>query len=167
MRKTVIALCAIVLLISGCVTVPPWSAIGRSATPRPIGPESGYTGFGQPGAHDWTDDDARTLLWLRSNFPELWADIPFPIIELFSYNQHNLIKPFSPFEWSYYFANADDPELLVRMLSVSARDRNETRKCEVLAQQEAERAAAEKPICLNVDELSDQQVADNLLVIYP
>jgi hypothetical protein len=167
MRKALIALCVVAFLISGCLTVPPAGAIGRAAAPETIGPESGYSGFGMAGAHDWTDDDARTLLWLRSNLPYLWADIPFPIIELFSYNQHNLIHQYSPFEWRYYFADADDPMLLVRMLSVSARDRNRTRQNIVVEEQAEERTLAERPVDVTVSDLSDGQVVEKLLVIYP
>jgi hypothetical protein len=123
--------------------------------------------LGQPGAHDWTDDDARTLLWLRSNLPYLWADIPYPVIELFSYNQHELGHQFSPFEWDYYFANAKDPMLQVRMLSITARDRNRTREDIVTEDQADKRAAAEQPASASVTGLSDGQVADRLLVVYP
>ncbi|RJP21813.1 MAG: hypothetical protein C4520_09150 [Candidatus Abyssobacteria bacterium SURF_5] len=167
MRKTLFALGAFVLLFSGCLTIPPWTAVGDAALPEPIGPESTYTGFGQPGAHDWTDSDARTLLWLRSNLPNLVSDIPFPIIEFFSYNQHHLTHPYMPFEYSYYFADPDDPVLLVRMLSVTARDRNRTRRDVVLEEQQEDLSAAERPVSTTVSGLSDGEVRERLLVVYP
>jgi hypothetical protein len=168
MRKaTLIALCAIVFLSSGCLTVAPWRAIGNAALPETIGEESCYTGFGEPGAHDWTDDDARTLLWLRSNLPNLVADVPFPIIELFSYNKHGLTHPLMPFEYNYWFADPDDPTLLVRMLSVTARDRNRTRRTVVLDEQAEDRTAAERPVVAPVSDLSDGEVSEKLLVVYP
>ncbi len=167
MRKTLIALCAVVLLMYGCVTVPPSGAIGRSAIPVPIGEESVYTGFGQPGAHNWTDDDARTLLWLRSNLPNLVSDVPFPVIELFHYNQHNLIHPLIPATWSYYFADPNDPILEVRMMTLTARDRNRTREGLVIQEEAKQAAAAEQPVEVPVANLSDREVAKNLLVVYP
>lgn len=169
MRKALIALVVVVaFLISGCLTVPPAGAVGRAATPKTIGPESGYSGFGMADAHDWSDDDARTLLWLRSNLPMLWADIPFPIIKLFSYNNHPLLTDIAmPFDWSNYFADADDPMLLVRMLSVTSRDRNRTRQNIVLEEQAEERTLAERPVDVTISDLSDGQVVEKLLVIYP
>lgn len=167
MRKTLIALCAIVLLFSGCLTVPPSGAVARSATPKPIGPESNYTGYGQAGAHEWSDDDARTLLWLRSNLPNPWADVPFSVIELFRYNKHVLTEPLMPFEWNYYFASGKDPMLQVRMLTLTARDRNNTRRETALTKQEAEAAAAERPVPVPVSQLSNREVTEKLLVIYP
>ncbi len=66
MRKWFFAVCAVALMISGCVTIPPSDAVISSALPKIHGPESGYTGAGDIGAHDWTDDQARTALHERS-----------------------------------------------------------------------------------------------------
>jgi hypothetical protein len=108
------------------------------------------------------------LLWLRSNLPNLVADVPFPIIELFSYNQHQLTHPLlMPFEYNYWFADPDDPILLVRMLSVTARDRNRTRRTVVLDEQAEDRTAAERPVIAPVSDLSDGEVMEKLLVVYP
>jgi hypothetical protein len=168
MRSTVVILCVLVLILSACATKPPVGAISRAATPKFIGSESGDTGVGEPGVHEWTDDDARTALWLRTNFPENISEIPFPIIKLFSYNQHHYLPQYMPyFEWSYYFADIKDPELLVRMLSIEARDRNRTRHGEVLAEEAARKAAAEKPIGENVSDLSDAEVSQKLEIVFP
>ena len=153
--------------MSGCVTTPPSDAVLSAAIPIIDGSESGYTGAGDVGAHDWTDDQARTLLWLRRNFPELVSDVPFPIINLFSYNVHNDLRPFKPFEWEYYFANARDPYLQVRMLTLEPRDRNRTRRDEVLTRKAVEAAAAEQAIAGDVSGLTDQEVAKKLEMVFP
>ena len=167
MSKWLFAVCAVALIMSGCVTVPPSDAILSSATPVVHGAESGYTGAGDIGAHDWTDDQARTLLWLRRNFPELVSDVPFPFINLFSYNIHNDMRPYSPFEWEYYFANPRDPYLQVRMLTLEPRDRNRTRRGEVLTRKAIEAAAAEQAITGDVSELSNQEVSTKLEKVFP
>lgn len=171
MRSTVavLVLCVAILIFAGCVpTKPPAAAIGRAATPKLIGPESGYSGTGQAYVHEWDDDDARTALWLRTNLPENISEIPFPIIKLFSYNQHHYTPQYIPyFEWSYYFADIKDPELLVRMMSIESRDRNRTRHDEVLAEEAARRAAAAQPVSENVSELSDAEVQQKLQTVFP
>jgi hypothetical protein len=168
MRSTVVILCFLVFVLSGCATKPPLGAIGRAATPKLTGSESGYTGFGDPYVHEWNDDDARTALWLRTNFPENISEIPFPIIKLFSYNQHHYTPQYIPyFEWSYYFADIKDPELMVRMLSIEARDRNRTRHEEVISEEAAKKAAAEKPISENVSGMSNDEVTHKLETVFP
>ncbi len=167
MMKLFFAICAVALVISGCVTTPPSDAVISSAIPKITGPESGYTGTGDPGAHDWTDDQARTALWLRRNLPERWGEIPFSIINLFSYNIHHDRQQFLPFEYEYYFANMRDPSLQVRMFTIESRDRNRARRDEVLARKAAEEAAAEKAITGEVSELTDQDVARKLEMVFP
>jgi hypothetical protein len=167
MGKMLLAIGLIAFVASGCVTTPPSGAITKSATPIPYGPESGYTGYGMFGAHEWTDDDARTALWSRRNLPERWNEIPLPMIKFFSYNIHHDRQQLSPFEWDYYFADINDPYLQVRMFTIEARDRNNTRRQEILAKQEAEKAAAEKAITEDVAELSDQEVSKKLQTIFP
>ena len=167
MRNTLLLLCAVVLFVSGCVTVPPTAAIINSASPKFVGPESGYVGSGMYGAHEWTDEDARTALWLRRNFPERWSEIPFPLITFFRYNAHNDRQQYMPFEWDYYFANMRDNALQVRMYTLEARDRNRARRNEVLAKEAAEKAAAEKAIKGDVSELSDYEVEKKLQIVYP
>ena len=170
MRKCLFAACAVALavIMSGCLTSPPTQAIADAASPNIVGSESTYTGIGDPGAHAWTDDQARTLLWLRRNLPELWSDIPFPLITLFSYNIHNDLKPFGePVHWKYYFADADDSLLQVRMLTLEARDRNDTRREDVAAKQAAEMAAAEQAVTEDISTLSDQEVAQKLETVFP
>ncbi len=167
MSKWLFAVCAVTLIMSGCVTAPPSDAILSSAIPIIHGAESGYTGSGDIGAHEWTDDQARTLLWLRRNFPELVSDVPFPIINLFSYNIHNDTRPYMPFEWEYYFANARDPYLQVRMLTLEPRDRNRTRRVEVLTRKATEAAAAEQAIAGDVSDLSNQEVSKKLEKVFP
>ena len=171
MRSTVVVLvlCVVILILSGCVpTKPPMGAIGRAATPKLIGPESDYSGTGQPYVHEWDDDDARTALWLRTNLPENISEVPFPIIKLLSYNQHHYTPQYIPyFDWSYYFADIKDPELLVRMLSIESRDRNRTRHDEVLAEEAARKAAAEQPVSGNVSELSNAEVQQKLQTVFP
>lgn len=167
MKKWLIAVCAIAFVLSGCVTVPPSEAVLGSATPHIRGAESGYTGSGDPYAHDWSDDDARTLLWLRRNFPEVLADAPFPLITLFSYNIHHDTRQYMPFDWAYYFANPRDPYLQIRMMTLEPRDRNRIRRNDVLARGAAEEAAAEKAITGNVSELTDQEVVKKLETIFP
>jgi hypothetical protein len=149
------------------MTLPPSEAILSSATPNIVGPESGYTGSGDPYAHAWSDDDARTLLWLRRNLPERWADVPFPLITLFSYNIHHDTRQYSPLEWEYYFADPNDPELNVRLMTLEARDRNRIRRVEVLVRKAEEEAAAEKAIIGDISELSDQEVVRKLETIFP
>jgi hypothetical protein len=153
--------------MSGCVTTPPPGAILSSAIPTLQGPESGRTGVGDPAAHNWTDDEARTLLWLRRNFPELVSDIPFPLITLFSYNIHNDLRPYMPFEWEYYFADPRDPYLQVRMMTLEPRDRNRARREEVLTRKAAEAAAAEQAVVEDVSGLTDQEVAKRLEKVFP
>ncbi len=167
MRKWFFAVCAVALMISGCVTIPPSDAVISSALPKIHGPESGYTGAGDIGAHDWTDDQARTALWLRRNFPERWAEVPFPFLTFFSYNIHHDRQQLMPFEFEYYFANMRDPYLQVRMFSLEARDRNRTRRNEVLIKEAAEKAAAEKAITGEVSELSDREVTKKLETVFP
>ena len=170
MRKCLFAACAVALVVimSGCLTSPPTQAVASAAAPNVVGSESTYTGIGDPGAHAWTDDQARTLLWLRRNLPEIWSDIPFPIVTLFSYNIHNDTKQFGkPFHWRYYFADADDPLLQVRMLSLEARDRNNTRRDEVVAKQAAEMAAAEQAVTGDISTLTDQEVSQKLETVFP
>jgi hypothetical protein len=167
MRKLLFVLCAVVLVVSGCVTAPPIAAVADSATPKIIGPESGYSGTGQLGAHDWTDDDARTALWLRRNLPERWSEVPFPLITFFRYNIHNDRQQYMPFEWDYYFANMRDPYLQVRMFSVEARDRNRVRRNEVLIKESAEKASAEKAVTEEVSQMSDVEVMKKLQIVYP
>jgi len=167
MWKWLFAVCAVAIIMSGCVTIPPTDAVVSSATPNIRGSESRYTGTGDLGAHAWTDDQARTLLWLRRNFPEYWADIPFSLVNLFSYNIHNDVRPVSPFEWSYYFADARDPYLNIRMLTLEARDRNRYRRNEVIAKKAEEEAAAEQAILGDVSELTDQEVVKKLGNVFP
>ena len=167
MGKMLLAIGLIVLLVSGCVTRTPTEAMIRAATPIRNGPESGYTGTGTFGAHGWTDDDARTALWLRRNLPERWAEVPFPFIKFFSYNIHHDRQQMSPGEWEYYFADMKDPYLQVRMFTIEARDRNDTRRDQVVAKREAERAAAEKAITGDISELSDQDVSEKLMTVFP
>jgi hypothetical protein len=167
MRKWLFAVFAIAFIMSGCVTTPPSEAILSSAIPSIRGPESGYTGVGDPAAHDWTDDDARTLLWLRRNFPEIIADAPFPFITLFSYNIHHDTRQYMPTDWSYYFADPTDPYLNIRMITLEARDRNRVRRNEVISRKAAEEAAAEKAITGDVSELTDQEVVKKLETIFP
>jgi hypothetical protein len=167
MKKWLLMGCAIAFIMSGCVTAPPSEAVLSTVTPNIIGPESGYTGTGDPGAHDWTDDDARTLLWLRRNLPERWAAAPFTLLTLLSYNIHHDTRQYMPWEWSYYFADPTDPYLNVRMLTLEARDRNRIRRDEVLARKAAEEAAAEKAITGDVSELTDQEVVKKLETIFP
>jgi hypothetical protein len=154
-------------LIPGCVTAPPAASVASAATPRVIGAESGYSGTGQVGAHEWTDDQARTALWLRRNLPERWAEIPFPIITLFSYNIHNDRQQFSPFEWEYYFADMRDPNLQVRMFSLESRDRNRARRNEAIAKEAETRAAADKAITGEVSQLSNKEVQTELETVFP
>ncbi len=97
MIRLLLVLIFVVLVLPGCVTAPPAASVVSSATPKIIGPESGYSGAGMAGAHEWLDDDARTALWLRRNLPERWAELPFPVIEFFRYNIHNDRQQFSPF----------------------------------------------------------------------
>lgn len=167
MRKWLFAVCAIALVMSGCVTVPPTSAIGSAATPVIHGPESGYTGAGEVGTHEWTDDQARTLLWLRRNFPELLSDVPFPFITLFSYNIHQDTRPYMPFEWNYYFANPRDPSLQIRMMTLESRDRNRTRRDEVLTRKAMEEAAAEQAITGDISQITDREVSKKLETVFP
>ncbi len=168
MRKSLgILSVVLVVLLTGCLTAPPAKSVGNAAMPKVIGPESGYTGSGMYGAHEWIDDDARTALWLRRNLPERWSEIPFPIITFFRYNTHNDRQQMMPFEWEYYFANMRDPYLQVRMYTLEARDRNRTRRNEVLAREAAEKAAAERAISGEVSHLSDEEVSKRLLVVYP
>jgi len=164
-----IALCIVVLMISGCVTAPPATSVGSSVTPKVIGPESGYSGMGMAGAHDWTDDDARSALWFQRNLPEGWAGVPFSIMKLFSYNIHDDSGQFTlmPFEWEYYFADIDDPSLQVRMFTVEARDRNRVRQEQILEKQAVEGAAAEKAVTGDVSVLSDEAVQEQLQIVYP
>jgi len=167
MGKTLFVIGLIAFLVSGCVTSTPQGAIGRAASPITYGPESGYTGYGTFGAHEWTDDDARTALWLRRNLPERWAQVPFPFIKFFSYNMHYDREQLQPGEWEYYFADMDDPYLQVRMFTIEARDRNDTRREEVIAKRDAEKAAAEKAITGEVSEMSDGEVSKELKTIFP
>lgn len=167
MRPWFFAVCAFALVISGCVTTPPRDAVIGSALPKIDGSESSYTGTGDPGAHAWTDDQARTALWLRRNFPERWGEIPFAFINFFSYNIHNDRQQLMPFEFEYYFANLRDPYLQVRMFTLEARDRNRARRNEVTAKKAAEQAAAEQAITGEVTELTDREVATKLETVFP
>lgn len=167
MKKWLLAVCAIAFIMSGCVTTPPPGAIISSATPNIYGPESGYSGVGDPYAHDWSDNDARTLLWLRRNFPEIIADAPFPFITLFSYNIHHDTRQYMPIDWSFYFADPRDPALNVRMMTLESRDRNRVRRDEVVAREAAEEAAAEKAITGDISELTDQEVVKKLETVFP
>ena len=167
MKTWFFAICAFALVISGCVTTPPSDAVFSSALPRIDGSESNYTGVGDPSAHAWTDDQARTALWLRRNFPERWGEIPFPLITLFSYNIHHDRQQYMPFEFEYYFANMRDPSLQVRMFTIEARDRNRARRNEVLTRRFAEEAAAAKAITGEVGELSNREVGKKLETVFP
>jgi hypothetical protein len=53
------------------------------------------------------------------------------------------------------------------MLSVTARDRNRTRRTVVLDEQAEDRTAAERPVIAPVSDLSDGEVMEKLLVVYP
>jgi hypothetical protein len=119
------------------------------------------------GAHDWTDDQARTGLWLRRNFPERWAEIPFPLINLFSYNLHHDRQQYMALEWDYYFANLSDPYLQVRMFTVEARDRNRARRNEAITRKAEAEAAAAEPIAGEVSQLSDGEVVRKLEKVFP
>lgn len=170
MRKTLLSVCAVVLiaLMSGCITVPPSAALVGAGTPELIGPESGYTGSGPADAHAWDDDDARVALWLRRNFPDRFGEVGFFLGKLFSYNNHHDRNQFMAiFEWDYYFADMDDPPLMVRMKTLEARDRNETRRKGVIAKREAEKAAAEKAVMGDVSSMTDRQVANKLQTVFP
>jgi hypothetical protein len=167
MTRVLLVLAVAVLFLPGCVTAPPAASVASAATPKVIGPESGYTGAGMPGAHEWIDDDARTALWLRRNLPERWSEVPFPIIEFFRYNIHHDRQQFSPFEWEYYFADMRDPYLQVRMFSLESRDRNRVKRNEVIAKEAAEKASEEVAVMEDVSLMSDQAVQEKLGVVYP
>jgi hypothetical protein len=170
MKRWVFAICAVALvaMLSGCLTTTPKTAMIGAATPRVDGSESSHTGYGDPYAHAWSDDQARTLLWLRRNLPELWSDVPFPFMTFFSYNIHNDTREFGkPFQWRHYFADARDPSLQIRMMTLEARDRNEFRHQEVWKKQAAEAAAAEQAITGDVAELTDQEVSKKLEIVFP
>jgi len=167
MKRWFLLVCAVALMISGCMTTPPAKAVWSSTIPRITGPESGYTGTGDVGAHDWTDDQARTGLWLRRNFPERWAEIPFPLINLFSYNMHHDKHQYMALEWDYYFANMCDPLLQVRMFTLEARDRNRARRNEAITRKAAARAAAEEPVRGEVSNLSNAEVTKKLETVFP
>lgn len=167
MKKWIFVACTIALVVCSCVTTPPSRAVISSAIPRVEGPESGYTGYGDPTAHDWSDDDARTLLWLRRNFPELWSDVPFPLLTFFSYNIHHDRRQYMPIEWDYYFANPRDRWLQIRMFTLEARDRNQTRRNEVLARKAAEEAAARQAVTGEVLDLSNEEVSKKLETVFP
>jgi hypothetical protein len=154
-------------MMSGCLTTPPARAVWSAAIPRTNGPESGYTGTGEVGAHEWTDDQARTALWLRRNFPERWAEVPFPLITLFSYNIHHDRQQYMPLEWEYYFANMRDPYLQVRMFTLEARDRNRTRRNEAIAREATAKMAAETAVTTGVSGLSDAEVTKKLETVFP
>jgi hypothetical protein len=170
MRKALFVACtgALFFIVAGCMTVPPKGAIAGAAKPQLIGPESGYTGVGPADAHDWDDDDARLALWLRRNLPDRFAEIPFPLVKLFSYNNHyDRDQYMAIFEWEYYFADMNDPRLMVRMNTLEARDRNETRRKELAEREAAEKAAAEKAVTGDVSKMSDREVSDELQTVYP
>jgi len=170
MRKTLLGICAVVLivLVSGCMTLPPKNAVIGAATPVITGPESGYTGSGPADAHAWDDDDARVALWLRRNFPDRFAEVWFPLGKLFSYNNHHDRNQYMAiFDWDYYFADMDDPPLMVRMNTIEARDRNETRRKEVIARRAADKAAAEQAITGEVLDMTDRQVVNKLQTVFP
>lgn len=167
MRKWLFAVCAVALVMSGCVTVPPSDAVIGAAIPNIHGPESGYTGAGDVGANEWTDDQARTLLWLRRNFPELWADVPFPFMTFFSYNIHHDTHQLVPFKWEYYFADPRDPSLQIRMMTLESRDRNRTRRGEVLTRKAMDEAAAEKAITGDISQITDREVSKKLETVFP
>lgn len=167
MKIWIFVACTIALVVCSCVTTPPSRAVISSAIPRVEGPESGYTGYGDPTAHDWSDNDARTLLWLRRNFPELWSDVPFPFLTFFSYNIHHDKRPYMPIEWDYYFANPRDHLLQIRMFTLEARDRNQTRRNEVLARKAAEEAAARQAVAGEVLDLSNEEVSKKLETVFP
>ena len=167
MGKSLLVIGLIAFLVTGCLTTTPTGAVSKAAAPITYGPESGYSGYGTFGAHEWTDEDARTALWLRRNLPERWASIPFPAIKLFSYNIHHDRQQLSPVEWDYYFADMNDPYLQVRMFTIEARDRNNTRREEVIAKREAEKAAAEQAITADISDLSDRDVTEKLKTVFP
>ncbi len=167
MKRWLLFVCAVTLVFSGCLTVPPVNAVWSSAIPQTVGPESGYTGTGKVGAHEWTDDQARTALWLRRNFPERWAEVPFPFITFFSYNIHHDRQQYLPLEWDYYFADMRDPSLQVRMFTLEARDRNRARRNEALAKEAAGRVAARAPIRGEVSQLSNAEVVEKLQTVFP
>lgn len=150
------------------MTTAPTKSITAAATPRVTGSESSYTGYGEVGAHDWTDDQARTALWLRRNLPEDFAAIPFPFINLFSYNIHHDREQYMPlFDFGYYFADMRDPHLQVRMLTLESRDRNETRRQAVIDKDMAAKAAAEQAIQGDVSALTDEEVVEELHTVFP
>lgn len=162
--KKLLLMVIVVFMFSGCVHAP--SKTG-SFTWGEIGPETGYSNKGPAGVHEWSDDDARLALWLRRNFPERWAEIPFPILTFFDYNIHNDRQQLMPFEWEYYFANMRDPYLQVRMYTLEARYRNDAREAAAVSRELSERSAAEKPVIEDVSQLSNQEVSNRLQSVFP
>jgi hypothetical protein len=167
MKRWLFVVCALALIISGCMTTPPGKAVGSAMIPRITGPESGYTGTGNVGAHDWTDDQARTALWLRRNFPERWGEIPFPFLNLLRYNMHHDRQQYMAFEWDYYFANMRNPSLQVRMFTLEARDRNRARRNEAITKKATAKSAVKLPIRGEVSELSNAEVVKELETVFP
>jgi len=72
-----------------------------------------------------------------------------------------------PIEWDYYFANPRDHLLQIRMFTLEARDRNQTRRNEVLARKAAEEAAARQAVAGEVLDLSNEEVSKKLETVFP